>query len=263
MRFLEVEQSIRSDSWTMQDLHSHPHYELYYIYKGSRQLLLANALHHIEAPSMIVIPPNVMHKTEGGPFERYNVDVSPEYLNPFQLHVLNERALRVMKLTQTQNQEFLPLLREMAETDNNLKYSRYIVEGLFAYFVVALSRVDLSSQPGLSVEHSVPPLVLKVIDYLYAHYREKLTLDGLAQRFFVSKATIIYNFNRYLHCSPMDFLLNLRMTKAKEELLKTDKSICQIAEECGFRSANYFSLIFKRKEQLSPGNYRKYQRTKT
>ena len=175
--------------------------------------------------------------------------------------MLNERALRVMKLTQTQNQEFLPLLREMAETDKNLKYSRYIVEGLFAYFVVALSRVDLSSQP--SVEHSVPPLVLKVIDYLYAHYREKLTLDGLAQRFFVSKATIIYNFNRYLHCSPMDFLLNLRMTKAKEELLKTDKSICQIAEECGFRSANYFSLIFKRKEQLSPGNYRKYQRTKT
>ena len=50
----------------------------------------------------------------------------------------------------------------------------------------------------------------------------------------------------------MDFLLNLRLEKAKEALETTNKSICQIAEECGFRSANYFSLIFKRKEQLSP-----------
>ncbi len=263
MSFIEVERSARSDSWTMQDLHSHPHYEIYYIYEGSRQLLLANALHHIQAPSVLVIPPNVMHKTEGGPFQRYNVDVSPEYLNPFQLHVLNERALRVMKLSPQQNQVFLELLRDMAEAHSSAKYGRYILEGLFAYFLVALSRVDLASQPSLAVDHRVPPLVLKVIDHLYAHYQERLTLDGLADRFFVSKATIIYNFNRYLHCSPMDFLLNLRLTKAKEELLRTDKSICQIAEECGFGSANYFSLIFKRKEQLSPGNYRKYQRGKT
>ena len=263
MRFIEVERSVRSDSWTMQDLHSHPHYEIYYIYKGSRQLLLANALHHIQAPSMIVIPPNVMHKTEGGPFERYNIDVSPEYLNPFQAHVLTERALRVLKFTSEQNQVFLERLREMAEVQKNAKYSRYILEGLFGYFLVSLGRVDLASQPGLAVEHKAPPLVLKVIDHLYAHYQERLTLDGLAEHFFVSKATIIYNFNRYLHCSPMDFLLNLRLTKAKEELLRTDKSICQIAEECGFGSANYFSLIFKRKEQLSPGNYRKYQRAKT
>lgn len=263
MKFIEVERSVRQDSWTMQDLHSHPHYEIYYIYKGSRQLLLANALYHIQAPSMIVIPPNVMHKTEGGPFERYNIDVSPSYLNPFQTHVLSERALRVIKLSPQQHGELFPLVEEMAGMGKSVKYSRYVVEGLFSYFMVVFSRVDLSAQPGLSVEHNVSPLVLKVIDYLYAHYQEKLTLESLAEQFFVSKATIIYNFNRYLHCSPMDFLLNLRLTKAKEELLRTDKSICQIGEECGFRSANYFSLIFKRKEQLSPGNYRKYQRGKT
>ena len=51
MSFIEVERSVRPGSWTMQGLHAHPHYEIYYLYQGSRQLLLANALYHMEAPS--------------------------------------------------------------------------------------------------------------------------------------------------------------------------------------------------------------------
>jgi hypothetical protein len=41
MSFIEVERSVRPGSWTMQGLHAHPHYEIYYLYQGSRQLLLA------------------------------------------------------------------------------------------------------------------------------------------------------------------------------------------------------------------------------
>jgi AraC-like DNA-binding protein len=60
----------------------------------------------------------------------------------------------------------------------------------------------------------------------------------------------------------MDYLLMLRLSKAKEELMNTEKSIKEISESCGFSSPNYFSLIFKRKENISPGNYRKYQNAK-
>ena len=70
MSFIEVERSVRPGSWTMQGLHAHPHYEIYYLYQGSRQLLLANVLYHMEAPSLAVIPPGAPHKTEGGPFAR-------------------------------------------------------------------------------------------------------------------------------------------------------------------------------------------------
>ena len=44
MSFIEVERSVRPGSWTMQGLHAHPHYEIYYLYQGSRQLLLRQAL---------------------------------------------------------------------------------------------------------------------------------------------------------------------------------------------------------------------------
>ena len=58
------------------------------------------------------------------------------------------------------------------------------------------------------------------------------------------------------------YLSRIRISCACSALAETDRSVTQIAEECGFRSANYFSLIFKRKEQLSPLHYRKHQRAK-
>ena len=71
-----------------------------------------------------------------------------------------------------------------------------------------------------------------------------------------------YNFKKYTNCSLIDFLLNIRLTKAKELLVNAKKSVEEIAELCGFSSANYFGLIFKKKEGVSPINYRKIQREK-
>ena len=65
-----------------------------------------------------------------------------------------------------------------------------------------------------------------------------------------------------MNCSPIDFLLNVRLNKAKEMLLHTKKSVGDVSEACGFSSANYFGLIFKQKEGLSPANYRKHEQTK-
>jgi YesN/AraC family two-component response regulator len=113
-----------------------------------------------------------------------------------------------------------------------------------------------------SDENKMSPLVLRVINYFNEHYVENITLDRLSQKFFASKTTLIYNFKRYTNCSPIDFLLSVRLTKAKEKLVNTKKSIEEIALSCGFSSANYFGLIFKKKEGLSPSAYRKYQNSK-
>lgn len=167
-----------------------------------------------------------------------------------------------MKPSAVQHESLLGLLREMEQAGQDIINGPAVTEAIFGYFIVSLSHIEANTVITTAVEGSVPPLVLKAIGYLYAHYPEKLSLGGLAEQFYVSKATALYNFNRYLHTTPMEFLLQLCLAKAKEALLKTGKTMGQIAEACGFGSANYFSLIFKRKEQLSPAYYRKYQREK-
>jgi AraC-like DNA-binding protein len=263
MSFLEIEKSARLDEWSMQDLHSHPHHEIYYLSKGNRKFLLSNALYNIQAPAIIVIPPHVMHKTEGDAFERYNINVAPSYLDAFQAETLEKQALKIIKPNLNEENNFRLLFNAFDNIDVHQKNGKLIKKAIFSSVVLQLSLIeDSKSTPSVTSSEIVPPLLLKTIDYINTHYKEKITLDTIAEEFYVSKGSIIYNFNKYMNCSPIDFLLNVRLTKAKELLINTNKKVDEIAELCGFSSANYFGLIFKQKEDLSPISYRKHERTK-
>ena len=263
MAYIEFEKSIRDVEWSMHRLHSHTHYEIYYLSKGSRSFYLANALMTVTAPAILVIPPHVLHKTEGGGFERYNVNVSPSYLDEYQREILNKTALSITRPTAQEAEAFKQLLEDAITIDRRKKHGEYVLRSLLTHAVFMINSFDvLASKPTKLTASVVPSTVLKVIRYLEEDFHEKITLDDLSHKFFIAKTTLIYNFNKYLSCSPMDFLLNIRLTKAKEMLTSSSDSIGKISEQCGFSSANYFGLIFKEKEGLSPLNYRKLQRNK-
>lgn len=264
MAFIEVERAVKTGDWSMHDLHSHPHYELYYLEKGSRSYFFSNALYKLQAPALIVIPPHVMHKTEGGAFERYNVNFSQNYLNDFQKDTLAKKSLCVMQLKPHEAAAFSNVLAQMLAVDRHQKHGETLLSTLFGYCTFLLSKIDESGiTPRAEAKNNISPLILKTIDFINENFAEKQTLEHLAKTFFVSKTTLMYQFKKYTNCSLMDYLLNVRLTKAKEMLLNSKKSINEIAETCGFSSANYFGLIFKQKENLSPANYRKHQKNKS
>lgn len=263
MAFIEIEKSVRTNNWSMHDLHWHDHYEIYFLSKGERSFFLADTLYHAKAPFLIVLPPRVMHKSEGGAFERYDVNVSVEYLDAFQKEVLADKSLRAIKPTPQETEELIRLLEELCSLPKSHRHSDEMLRALFSYLILRLN--DLEEGQSEKITHdggNVPPLVLKVLDHLNAHYAQPITLDWLAENFFVSKATLMYNFKKYTGRSPIDFLLSVRLEHAKKMLISTKKSINEIAEACGFSSANYFGLIFKKKENLSPVHYRKHQLNK-
>ena len=263
MSFIEIEKSIKSEEWSMTNLHSHSHYEIYFLQKGNRTFFLSKALYRLTAPVLIVIPPHALHKTEGSAFERFNINVSEDYLDEFQKHVLNEKALSVIKLNNKQNAILENIFNQMNEVNRLQKYSESMLKALFSYLIVQFNNLTSETlSSNVSKEVSVPPQMLKVIEYFNEHYNENLNLAHISEQFYISKGALIYNFNKYMKCSPIEYLLNIRLIKAKELLEKTNKSIGAIAELCGFSSANYFGLVFKQKEKMSPLAYRKHQLNK-
>ncbi len=263
MSFIEIEKSIKNEEWSMINLHSHSHYEIYFLKKGNRTFFLSNALYKLTAPVLIIIPPHALHKTEGDQFERYNLNVSSNYLDDFQTQVLEEKSLSVIKLTNDETVLFDSLFKQMDEVNKMQKYSDAILKTLSSYLILQISKLSSNTMSStVSQEKSVPPQILKIIEFLNENYDKTLTLTELSERFFTSKGALIYNFNKYLKCSPIEYLLSIKITKAKEFLQKTDKSIGEIAELCGFSSANYFGLVFKQKENISPLSYRKHQKNK-
>ncbi|MBQ8405470.1 MAG: helix-turn-helix transcriptional regulator [Clostridia bacterium] len=263
MAFIEIDKSVHGEDWSMHDFHSHAHYEIYFLVKGNRSFFLSNALYKMDGPAVVVIPPHVVHKTEGGSFERYNVNFSVSYLDDFQKEILDNRALQILKLTEKEASALLSLVQEGYALDKTKKRDEYALHTLFSYGVYLLHKSAVNRQTPQAVsETAIPPLILKVFEYLNANYHENITLDNLAERFFVAKPTLLYNFKRYVNRSPIDFLLTVRLAKAKQLLVSTKQSVNEIAAACGFSSANYFGLIFKKKEGISPLTYRKNQLAK-
>lgn len=261
MQLISVDKNVFTESFFMKDLHSHAHYEIYLLQKGTRTLFLSNDLLHLEAPSLIIIPPHLLHMTGGGPFERINIDVSPLYLEDFEKEILSSRALMLYKLDGEKREEVINLFERILSIDKKSQRGEYFTKSLFKYFIYLLEKLKgervLSSNSLKEKSSKLPLLVLRTINYLTENYYSQHTLSSLSKEFYCSKGALIYNFNKYLNCTPIDFLLNVRLTEAKKMLANTNMSIAEISDKCGFSSANYFGVIFRAKEGVSPKNYRK------
>lgn len=92
--------------------------------------------------------------------------------------------------------------------------------------------------------------------YLDLHSSEKITLDELSEHFFLEKTYLSRLFKDTYGTSPIDYVIQNRITNAKTKLRFTDMTIEEIAYACGFNSSTYFSRIFRKIENMSPREYR-------
>ena len=98
--------------------------------------------------------------------------------------------------------------------------------------------------------------LLKIRDYLQSHYAEKIKLDDLADLFYINKFYLTRIFKDFFGLSIGDYLLQVRITHAKQMLRFSEKSIEEIGYLCGLGAPYYFSRIFKRSEGLAPSIFR-------
>ena len=96
-----------------------------------------------------------------------------------------------------------------------------------------------------------------VKDYLDSHYEEKILLDDLSERFFINKFYLTRSFKEQFGVPVNTYLLQNRITHAKQLLRFSELPIEVIGQKCGMQDANYFSRMFRKVEGVSPGEYRK------
>lgn len=95
-------------------------------------------------------------------------------------------------------------------------------------------------------------------DYLDSHYQEKISLDQLAEMFYINKFYMTRIFREQFGTTINSYLLNVRITHAKELLRFSDLPIEKIAHLCGMSDANYFARMFRKVEGCAPGEFRKH-----
>lgn len=94
------------------------------------------------------------------------------------------------------------------------------------------------------------------VEYIASNYDKKIKINELADYIGVNRSYLTSSFKKTMGCSPQEYLVNLRMEKARSLLEKTDMQINVIANAVGYSDQLAFSKIFKQHFGMSPKAYR-------
>lgn len=103
--------------------------------------------------------------------------------------------------------------------------------------------------------------VWKMTGFIHHHFDLRVTLNDIATAGSVCRSRCCELFGTYIGQTPNTYLVRYRIQKSSEMLVGTNRSISEIAMNCGFQSASYFSSVFRNETGLTPQNYRKKSRT--
>lgn len=93
--------------------------------------------------------------------------------------------------------------------------------------------------------------------YMKDNYQRAIKLDDIAQEVHLCPTYFHTLFTQTCGITPHDYLLEYRIRTAKEYLLTTSDTLCEIAERCGFCNQQYMATVFKAKTGQTPAQYRR------
>ena len=252
--------------------HEHNFHELVLVRRGRGVHLTENGESPIRRGDVFLIPPGVMHT--------YSSVESLEIANV--LFVPEELRLPVSELAETEGYHLLfpPVrrfsgggsgLNHLALNDSQLRraeeeMSAMLIEQqhrnpgwsffLQLHFMALLGLVCRAYPERTGASEDEFDRLSQVTDYIEAHYAEPLTLDGLSKIGSRSKCTLIRMFRRAYNCTPIGYLLELRLERAAELLRDTELTVTEVAMRCGVCDSNYFTKLCARKYRMPPREYR-------
>ncbi len=116
--------------------------------------------------------------------------------------------------------------------------------------------VNLAKMIGPNSVYAIDDVIKKIQIYIDRNYQKNLAQDFLASLFYINRSYMSTLFKERTGQKFIDYLNQVRIERSKELLQNTDKKMYQIAKSVGYDNVKYFFRIFKKKEKMTPEEYR-------
>lgn len=100
------------------------------------------------------------------------------------------------------------------------------------------------------------PELLRAVVFMRQNAYRPLTVDKVADAVPMSRRSLERRFHDRFGRTPLEEISRLRLARAKQLLVQTDKSIAEVAEACGYRTPEYLATLFRRAMGITPLRYR-------
>jgi AraC-like DNA-binding protein/mannose-6-phosphate isomerase-like protein (cupin superfamily) len=158
-------------------------------------------------------------------------------------------------------EKIIKLIDEMIVTEQSSMYGAdYKLQGLLYILLGEILSNSFLQQNNPSTDLSNDLLVHKAMQYMTNNYSDPyLSISYLARRYNIDRSYFSRVFKQINEMTAHQYLLCIRMQKAKELLLLTDLNVSLIANSVGYKDYIVFSKAFKAKEKMSPREFRNHK----
>lgn len=250
--------------------HSHPEHELVFINKGEGCLKYGNTYCDYKAGTLFLLGPWIPHEFIEKSKDHHSFSciftANLLSLNSFRCNS-SQRILRLMKDTLNGAVFELPTIdqRELSHKIFTIHENEGVLQAIQIFLLLEfLSGPTIGYLPLSNIEEQLSNAVFykryevfqDILYYINSNISQKITLDDLTERFYISKSTLARLFSTILQTNLTYYIQQQRLFYACRLLATTDDSITSIGEQVGFTSISSFNRYFLRFKNMSPREYR-------
>lgn len=242
--------------------HHHARIEMNYVKKGTCMIHLDKETINFQEGEIMIICSNVEHTFEAG--SKGTTLMQLEFLPEIFTSIDSTMKLSSIGLGQASVNLFSEqnhlikivnnvlimrvIQRILDELSSKKTYFQHLVVMYYAELLILITRY---------MDENILPVcnnyaMKRAITFVRSHYKEDISVSIVAEEAGIGERHLRNLFVKYLNLSPLEYLNQIRINKAVELLRNTEKSVKEVCFECGFKSPQYFSRIFKLQMNVSP-----------
>ena len=249
-------------------LHHHDFYEIYFFVAGNVSYNVESRSYRLSPGDILLMNPQELHQPVFPPekqqYERYVLWINAGFLERFRVPgqdlgqcfdtslPTHTNLVRPDGVTRELLTYFLQQL--IREQDSQEFASEINCLSLLAQLLVMVNRTALRAGRAPEPRDNADSLVYRVLAYINEHYSEDLSLDVLANEFFISKYHLSREFSRVVGTSVHRYIVQKRLIMARQMMISgvSTSEVCQL---CGFGDYSNFYRAFTNEYQISPRKY--------
>ncbi len=242
-------------------MHTHKCTELFYCVHGRGQFHTPDRIFDVKKDDLVIINANVEHAESSmasHPLEYLVLGV--QGLNFRFDSARGDAGYDVLNFEQNRDELLFYLQSILREVDTQEFRYEDMCQRILEILLIQVQRFAnvkiCTSLPDTEKQHPANRNCALIRQYIDEHFSEPITLDGLAQMVHINKYHLVRTFQKEYGITPINYLIERRLEESRFMLKNTNYSASQIVSLLGFSSSSYFSQCFRRKENMSPSQYR-------
>lgn len=243
--------------------HSHPQYELHVVFNGEVILEQEGFMPIVLHPGdCCIVPPLVYHLRRVGSDATSCCTLYIDSPKGAPLHIRKHECVNLACA-----HSIMPYMNTLKdELKNRQLGTDSSIQCLLTLLLVGMIRDLTKLAPNNFSTVAMPASQQReetIDNYFANHYGENISAGDLAAHIGVTTRQLARIMQQRYACTFRQHLLEIRLYHARQQLIHSEKSILQIANDCGFPDQGAFAAAFRKAVGCTPSQYRQQQRTQS